>query len=1698
MKHKVIQWLLLVMAVLFSGQMQAQKKVHTIGDSTMQPHDDENDPERGWGMYLGNFLTNGWTSVNYAKGGRDARGGYEELWQNAKKNVSAGDYVIIQFGHNDGKYSGADNLEIQEYYKSDAAAADFVAAVKSDGRGTTPSTTYKAWLKKIIDEVKAKGAIPVLASPVCRDGWSGNKVSRSARHDLGGKYCVVGDPYAYDTKNGWKLTGSHSVPEGDHTMDYPYHMKQLANAEGVYFIDMTTATAQCYEEYGPTECYNTLFDKTPKAVDHTHYNMTGALTAARLCAQLMKDQGILAENIYIPTELAVNPQQADLGEAYVGQSAMKELTLSGLGLDPSAGTITVTATEGIDLSFDKSSWQSSISTDYSNGSIVKSFYARMMLSSVGQKTGTITVSLGTTNIEVPVTANAIELGGGDPFTVTWDLNAADNYVVEGQASASDVTLAGMMKCKNQSGNGILMAPTGDGTWQAAEDDSPNQYVQFTVTAPEGRKLDINQIGLKVGAWGGNTLKCHIYYSTDGFVTRHSLNAPSSMTNKEMYEVSAAPVVKLDEGDQLQVRVYPWNTLGNSGKWVCISNVVIGGQSKDAAGVNINGTIAYALDKGGLSQGDDVVFTPNELSAGFAGKSWTAGSLLTVEGSTVYDDGTNKTTQTRIYNAAEKTALPGSATQDNTLTLTLTPEDGFSFVPSKVSFQASRFGTDGGKIGLTVEAGADSQVLVTDGDVNRSGKKLELKAFAEAVNGITATADNPLKLNFAFLGLGGTKTMGLSNVVIEGTLVGAAAQVTKYVLNTQVAPAEAGSITREPDLAQYKEGTVVTLKASKNFGYKFKEWQDGNGTVVATDAQTTVTMDGEKTMKAVYEAVPVYTVKTKATNDTELSLGSVTLTPNDHEGQYEAGTKITAVANESKILKFLSWTDENENAGTTATRELTVNGDMTLVANYEVQDFIAVFDASKTESYAYEGQGGYPYVADETWDKERNTSAAIVKVSDGSLVYSNPDKSGTPVVRNRVKVVVDGVNGLYQNGYRTSDIAWQYQFSTKGFTSATFVADMAAKNAATKQWKAQIAVGNGAFEALGEGWEMTANAVKPLSFTLPAAAIGQEKVVIRIMGDGTEVINDNSGKYVFDKKCYDLDYTTNSESGVGNVYVLGDAEFVADEVAPKCIDVVPADGATGVSASGKVTFSFDERIVPVEGAPAATLNGNAVSPTWSNKSVSFDYSGLDYGTAYTFVLPANYVQDRSGNKFAEQKTVAFTTMERPVVTKALYDFVVPDDGTVTQALAAANGREDKSVRYRIFLKNGTYTFDTNGTTTGGDGKTYPDPRSYLTAANTSFIGESMEGVVITNITPDADAIGWNNGWGIVCPIEGIGNADVLCIQSGADNSYFQNLTIKSSMGDRHGRDIALQDYSNHTIFKDACLWAYQDTYVSRNNQFYFEGGAIRGRTDFICGSGDVFFNKVDLIMCQEDGYVVAPQGNSKYGYVFKDCTIKGGTSKVNNNYFLGRAWSAAAEAYFINTTMEAQPKTAGWSDWNNGPTRFAEYHSVAENGAVIDLSGRAKTINDTPNSPVLSEEEAATIGNMASTFGDWLPTLYTEQAPVPSDVKAEGATLTWTGSDYALLYAVCLDGSVVAFTTEPAYTATQNGTYTVRAANEMGGLSAPSEAAVVTDVTGIRGVSLNDKVEMTNDNAPMYNLAGQRVGKDYKGIVIRNGKKVVMK
>lgn len=1690
----------------------------------MAPYDESATVTRGWGMYFGNFLTNGWTSVNYAKGGRDTYTGYSELWANAKNNVQAGDYVIITFGHNDEKNGGMDGYQLKAYYEK---IGNTTAAAAVDLRGSIPSSTYKTNLGKIVDEVLAKGAIPVICSPVCRSYFnSDGTIRRNGRHDLGDSFSIL-------TENG--PTTGNKVPVDDHTMDYAYHSEQLAKEKNVAFIDLTKATKELYESYGDAKCHEQLFDGDGS----THFNTTGALLVARLCAQLMKEQNILTDGIVVPTDLSISPASADLGEGYKGQTAIKELTINGFGLSPADGTIAVTATEGITLSTDKNNWQTNLSINYKNGTLVQNIYARVILANAGMFTGTITATLGANTVEVPLSVNIIELGGGNPFSVSWPMVPNDDATVTGDATAVSTQLEGLGKYGNVNGYGALIAPNGStGEWPAAGiDDDPTQYVQFAVTAPEGKKLDITNIAMKIKAQGGGSLQCHVYYSTDGFVTRKTIFASGIMTST-WNEISCEDVIKVDEGDRLLIRVYPWSKNIDKGRWICISDVAVSGQSKNAAGITIEDA---AINWPFVSEKTDAEYSTSEVGATMNTPVFSMGSGLKISGTR----NMGGYLCNKVYNQSGS-SLPSTSTNDNTMTFTIRPNDGFTFLPADISFGAARIGTSGGTLNVVAAVGDNEQSLATNWAPGSYQTAPYYNDFSAKINGLAATADNPLVIKISLCSLGSTKEIGFHDIKVTGIVSGAAAQVTKYTLNASVNPANAGSISTDPDIASFKEGTKVTLTAKKNFGFQFKEWQDATGAVVSTDTQVAVTMDADKTMKAVFEAIPVYTVSTKVTNDADRSLGSITLSPNDHNGQYEAGTVVTATAEESKILKFMQWTDNNENAGTSSTRQLTVNSNMELVASYEVQDFVAVFDASKVNTYAYSTTASYPFAADLTWDEQRNTAAAIVKVSNGSLCYTKD--GGTPVVRNRTGVVVSNINGLYQNGYNTTDIAWQYQFSTKGFTNVSFIGDMAAKNGATKQWKAQLSLNGTDFTDIdGATWTATANVVNPISITLPETANNQEKVCIRITGVGTEVFN--SG-YAFDKEFDGLKYCDHSESGVGNVYVLGTAEGEEDAEAPKVTGTIPASNATGVSATGKITITFNERIKAAENAGKATLNDKELTPQWSSRSVSFDYFNLTYGDTYTFTLPAGYVEDRSGNK-AAALTLSFTVMERQQPQARTFDAIV--DGSLENDMPATdnmpaqykkiqdaiNAAPSNSTRpYLIFIKEGYYN-DPNETFNSSYGFVYKNPGDasntetvqieggksqyddcrlvYVNKPNIHIIGQAVDKVTIAGDRLDGGA-GWdrNRSWYHV-------NAGAtLEIQSGANGFYIENVTIDNenwTIARKEGpQALSINTDADRLVFNNLNVRSYQDTYKANGTykRAYWHNSTIEGAVDFIYGDCDVWFENTTLnINRKTGGYIVAPShpADTRWGYVFNN-------TKITSTYFtpeegriyLGRPWHNNPKTVFLHTQMELGAYDGYWYETMGGlPAVWAVYDIWDKNGNKMSETSRedywywnsdkTEKITGKAKNTLTTEEVAQyTIQNVLSGDGTsnaetgvWnpLPMVEKTAAPVPTAGNDE---VTWQPVPYAICYVVTVNDRVVAFPTECRQGSLNTGDkVSIQAVSEHGALSDKSETIQVGTSNGIRSISPRSEANLT-----FFDLQGRPVSTPRYGVYISNGYKYVGK
>ena len=270
-------------------------KVHTIGDSTMSDYNPSATDKRGWGTYLGLFFNPEFVTVNNrGKSGASTRTFYDQpnLWPSVKTQMSVGDYVLIQFAHNDEKCNGVDVLEYNDYLVANGQPA------LTDLRGTCPNTTYKANLIRFIDEVRALGCTPVLVGPICRKYFVDSvTLRRNGQHDLGDKFNKI---------EGGVLLENQSVPADDHSMDYVWQMRQVAAQMDVPYIDLTTATRDLYLQYGDAYCTANLFCQG----DKTHTSELGAKMIARLAAGLLKEAGILAEYITIPAELPEISQES--------------------------------------------------------------------------------------------------------------------------------------------------------------------------------------------------------------------------------------------------------------------------------------------------------------------------------------------------------------------------------------------------------------------------------------------------------------------------------------------------------------------------------------------------------------------------------------------------------------------------------------------------------------------------------------------------------------------------------------------------------------------------------------------------------------------------------------------------------------------------------------------------------------------------------------------------------------------------------------------------------------------------------------------------------------------------------------------------------------------------------------------------------------------------------------------------------------------------------------------------------------------------------------------------------------------------------------------------------------------------------------------------------------------------------------------
>ena len=230
---------------------------------------------------------------------------------------------------------------------------------------------------------------------------------------------------------------------------------------------------------------------------------------------------------------------------------------------------------------------------------------------------------------------------------------------------------------------------------------------------------------------------------------------------------------------------------------------------------------------------------------------------------------------------------------------------------------------------------------------------------------------------------------------------------------------------------------------------------------------------------------------------------------------------------------------------------------------------------------------------------------------------------------------------------------------------------------------------------------------------------------------------------------------------------------------------------------------------------------------------------------------------------------------------------------------------------------------------------------ITGHNIALIGQSMTGTIIQN-KPDTKK-------------EGISKTAIF--QNRGTNLYLQDLTLKNALdyyaAGAAGRAVTLQDKGYRTICNRVRLLSYQDTYYSDNDlsQFYFQDSEIHGTVDFICGDGDVWFERCKIVTEKrtQDGSgrnVIAAPKTSKtlWGYIFNRCTVE----NIVSNFEYARGWNGTPHCAWLYTTLltpEKLNKTRfDYRGMNTVQNDFKEFGTMDAQGR--DITPRTNVVTYT--------------------------------------------------------------------------------------------------------------------------------------------------------
>ncbi|GGA67710.1 hypothetical protein GCM10008015_05570 [Flavobacterium palustre] len=526
-------------------------RLHTIGDSTMEEQNPNVKDQRGWVQMLPNFFNENLVLVNPAKSGTSTKsyynGGY---WERAKKAIMPGDYVLIQFGHNDEKHNGLDG-EI----------------------GTVPSTTYRHYLRLYINEVRALKAYPVLCTPVVRKMFGkDHMLTRRGKHDLG-EYYAEHINTSFDVKDTIAL-------------NYSVNMALVAKELNCPLIDMTSATKELVNSIGDKEAARQIYS-LPN--DGTHFGSNGALLFSKLFIKELRKNNLLTTYLKPEGGLITNTSVISMKDIYLGTETYRVFDLIYAAKNKKIqGKINVEAIGDFEVSTKKDIGFTKIKELLLDKDSLNDFKLHIRI--IPRQTGDFKdrIKLYGPNSEVQyieLSGNVLAVPDNKPIKLFYTLSNNNKPNVDGPILGfvqdwKGLSLGKYAVLENAADNfkttKVQHLNLTSEKWPNNEIDLVrSRYIQFGFKTSENAKVVTKSVDFFIG--GGSNFR--IIASTDSdFSHEIVVGEETNITSDTMKKYSYLMNQKIESGQSLYVRIYPWTNQTIKHQSISISNFTIDGMS----------------------------------------------------------------------------------------------------------------------------------------------------------------------------------------------------------------------------------------------------------------------------------------------------------------------------------------------------------------------------------------------------------------------------------------------------------------------------------------------------------------------------------------------------------------------------------------------------------------------------------------------------------------------------------------------------------------------------------------------------------------------------------------------------------------------------------------------------------------------------------------------------------------------------------------------------------------------------------------------------------------------------------------------------------------------------------------------------------------------------------------------------------------